>query len=75
LIIFGSPIYIHIPKEKRTNLELSGNKGIFLGYNETSKAYRIYVPGKNFIEVSRDVNFHEEANFLHSRELPSDIEE
>jgi hypothetical protein len=75
LIIFGSPIYINIPKEKMTKLEPSGKKGIFLGYSETSKAYRIYVLGKNSIEVSRDVNFHEEANFLHSRELPSDTEE
>jgi hypothetical protein len=46
-----------------------------VGYSETSKAYRIYVPGKKFIEVSRDVTFHEEAAFRHSRELPCDTEE
>ena len=41
LKIFGCPVYIHIPKEKRTKLDPSGRKGIFVGYNETSKEYRI----------------------------------
>jgi uncharacterized membrane protein YvbJ len=45
LRIFGSPVYIHIPKEKRTKLEPSRNKETFVGYSETSKAYRIYIPG------------------------------
>jgi hypothetical protein len=32
--------------EKRTNMEPSGKKGgVFVGYNENSKAYMIYVPG------------------------------
>jgi hypothetical protein len=75
LRIFGSPVYIHIPKEKRTKLEPSGKKGTFVGYNETSKAYKIYVPGQKFIEVSRDVTFHEEPTFCRSRELPCDTEE
>jgi hypothetical protein len=35
LRIFGSPVYIHIPKEKRTKLEPSEKKGNFVGYNET----------------------------------------
>ena len=37
LIIFGCPIYIHIPKEKRTNLDAFGKKSIFVGYSESSK--------------------------------------
>jgi hypothetical protein len=37
-------VYIHVPKEKRTKLEPSGKKGTFLGYNETLKAYIIYIP-------------------------------
>ena len=45
LRIFGCPVYVHVPKEKRTKLEPSGKKGIFVGYSETSKAYRIYIPG------------------------------
>jgi hypothetical protein len=72
LRIFGCPVFIHIPKEKRTKMELSGKKAIFVGYNETSKAYRIYVPHKRFIEVSRDVTFHEEVAFKHSKESQQD---
>ena len=31
LKIFGCPVYIHIPKEKRTKLDPSGRKVIFVG--------------------------------------------
>jgi hypothetical protein len=75
LRIFGSPVYIHVPKEKRTKLETSGKKRTFVGYSETSKAYKIYAPGKKFIKVSRDMTFHEEVAFRRSRELPCDTEE
>ena len=53
LRIFGCPLYIHIPKEKRTKLSPSGKKGIFVGYSESSKAYRIYFPGYKKIDISR----------------------
>jgi hypothetical protein len=43
LCVFDCPIYIHIPNEKRTKLEPSSLKGIFVGYSETSKAYRVYI--------------------------------
>jgi hypothetical protein len=45
LKIFGCPVFIHIPKEKRNKLEPSGKKGIFVGYCEVSKAFRIYILG------------------------------
>jgi hypothetical protein len=59
LKIFGCPVFIHIPKEKRNKLEPSGKKGIFVGYCEVSKAFRIYIPGHRHIEISRDVTFDE----------------
>ena len=37
LRIFSCPVYIHIPKEKRTKLDPLGKKGIFVGYSESSK--------------------------------------
>jgi hypothetical protein len=75
LIIFCIPIYIHVPKEKRTKLEPSRKKGTFVRYSETSKAYQIYVSRQKYIEVSRYVTFHEESAFRRSKELPCDTEE
>jgi len=43
LLIFGCPVYIHILKEKRKKLDPSGMKGTFVGYVNSSKAYRIYI--------------------------------
>lgn len=71
--VFDCLVYIHVPKE-RTKMEPSGKKGIFVGYSESFKAYRIYVPGQRQIEVSRDVIFHEEAVFRKSKELQLESE-
>ena len=43
-------MYIHIPKEKRTKLDPSGKKGIFVGYFERLKDYIIYFLGYKKIE-------------------------
>jgi hypothetical protein len=74
LRIFRCLVYIHVPKEKRTNMEPSGKNGVFVGYSENSKAYKIYVPGQRQIEVNRDVTFHEETAFKKSRELQQELE-
>ena len=52
LKIFGCLVYIHVPKEKRTKLDPSGKKGIFVGYCEVSKAFRIYILGFHHMEIS-----------------------
>jgi hypothetical protein len=72
LRIFGCPVYIHVPKEKRTEMDPSGKKVTFIGYNETSKDYRIYILGQRHIEISRDVTFDEESTFRKYRESHMD---
>ena len=67
LKIFDFPVNVHILKEKRTKLDLSGKKGIFVGYCEVSKAFIIYIPGFHHMEISRDVTFDEEAALKRSR--------
>ena len=57
LRIFDCPVYIHIPKEKRTKLDPSRKKGKFVGYSESSKDYIIYFPEFKKIDISRDVTF------------------
>jgi hypothetical protein len=45
--------------EKRTKLEPSSEKGLFVDYNETLKDYKVYIPNKRKTLVSRDVKFEE----------------
>ena len=65
-------MYIHIPKEKRTKLDPSGKKGIFVGYSESSKAYRIYFLGFKKIDISRDITFDEDMAYKKSRKRPAE---
>ena len=44
---------------KRDKLDKKSELGFFIGYNSTSKAYRIYLPQNSKIVVSRDVKFLE----------------
>jgi hypothetical protein len=55
LRIFGRVCYCHVPSEKRTKLDPTGEKGILVGYNEVSKACRIFVSACRRIVVRRDV--------------------
>ena len=67
LKIFGCPVYVHILKEKRTKLDPSGKKGIFIGYYEFFKALRIYISGFHHIKTSREVTFYEGTSLKKSR--------
>jgi len=69
LRIFGCVTYSHVPEEKRTKLEPAADKGIFVGYSETSKAFRIYIPALRKVVLRRDVRFEEDAAFRRSRGL------
>ena len=42
--IFGSSAYYHIPSDTHTKLDQTAKRGYFVGYSETSKAYRIFIP-------------------------------
>ena len=70
LRVFGFKVYIHVPKEKRTNFDPSQRKDVFIGYSDTSKAYRIYFRGFENIEMSRYVTFVEHSTYFISRRTP-----
>jgi hypothetical protein len=63
LRIFGCPVYIHIPKDKRKKLEPSRKKGIVVGYSESSEAYIIYILEQHKIEFNREITFNEKMSF------------
>ena len=48
-------------------MDPSSKKGIFVGYCEVSKAFRIYISGFHHIDISRDVTFDEEITLNKSR--------
>ena len=52
--IFGSVCYCHVHADTRKKLDPSGEKGLLVGYNETSKAYRVYILARKRIIMSRD---------------------
>ena len=52
-----------------------GRKSVFVGYSESAKAYRIYIPGQRKIELSRDVTFEEDISYRRSRHAESDSDE
>jgi transposase InsO family protein len=60
LRIFGCVAYSQVPESKRKKLDDRGEKCIFLGYSEESKAYKLYNPLTKKLVVSRDVIFDEE---------------
>ena len=70
--------YSQLPKEKRTKLDPTAEKWIFVGYTETSKAYQIYILALRSVVVRRYVRFEERA-FRRSWELgdrePSTIQQ
>ena len=72
LRIFGCPVYIHILKEKRTKLDPSGRKRIFV-YSESLKDYKIYFLEFKNIDISKDVTFDEDSAYNKSRKKPAEV--
>uniref|UniRef100_A0AAV1TSR5 Integrase catalytic domain-containing protein n=1 Tax=Peronospora matthiolae TaxID=2874970 RepID=A0AAV1TSR5_9STRA len=56
---FGFQTYILTPKESRLKWDPKARAGIFLGYEEASKAYRVYDIEAGQVVIIRDVNFDE----------------
>ena len=70
---FGCNVFMHVPDEKRQKLDKKAVKGIFVGYPEGSKGYKIFIPESKKFSRSRDVKFLENS-FNHS-DLATDMSE
>ena len=42
-----------------------------MGYSEILNSYRIYFPGFNNIDISRDITFDEDSAYIKSRKRPT----
>ena len=60
LRVFGCEAYAHIPKQKRRKLDPKSEKKIFVGYSESSKAYRLLdTDHKGNLTIAKTVVFFE----------------
>ena len=55
--VFGAQIYKHVPKQLRRKLDPLSEKGLFMGYQPDSKAYRVLIDGR--VSIARDLTFVE----------------
>lgn len=68
LYIFGVKTFILLKDTNRHKFTSKAIPGMFAGYSETSKAFRIYVPSKRNVVISKDVRvlkkmyFDEQSN-------------
>jgi len=66
---FGCDAYVHIPKKKRSKLDVKNQKCILVGYNDNHvKAYRLYNPFSKIVIINKDVIFHEESQLQNIKE-------
>lgn len=65
---FGASCFIKIPDQHRRKLDCKADKGIVMGFDLESKAFRVYVPSSNKIVISRDIKF---VNDLHTGHVSS----
>ncbi|KAL6322426.1 hypothetical protein AAG906_008081 [Vitis piasezkii] len=70
--IFGCIAYAHVPT-KRKKLDDKGEKCVFLGVSEASKAYKLFNPLTKKIVTSRDVIFYEESTWNWSGQQPTQV--
>ncbi len=61
--VFGACAYMHIPKENRKKMQSVSERGVFVGYEPDSKAYRVLQERDGRILVSRDVIVNEKPAF------------
>lgn len=74
LRIFGSEVFMHIPKQFRKKLNPKSKKMILVGYQGDSANYRLYDPVTKRISVTRDVVFNETTVYKTSSSRTSNFE-
>jgi hypothetical protein len=55
--VFGSDVWVHVPKQLRKKWDMKSKKGIFVGFGENTKGYKIHLPDTDKVTLERDVVF------------------
>ena len=72
---FGCICFVHVPQENRQKLSSKTTMGVFIGYDDASKVYRVYMPNERKIQLSRDVVFDESKIGFHHLKKPLHVQE
>lgn len=59
---FGCTAYVLNDTPGRSKLDPKGISGVFVGYADTQKAWRVYLPGKRTVTVSVHVRFDDKVD-------------
>ncbi|KAF5783821.1 putative RNA-directed DNA polymerase [Helianthus annuus] len=65
--IFGSTVFVHIPKHKRSKLGPCAEKCVFHGYGHNQKGYRCYNPLRRHMHTTIHCKFLESSLFYESQ--------
>lgn len=68
--VWGCPVHVHIPSEKRKKYDPRSKEGIFVGYvHQTSKLWRIFDPTTKKVTNAANVVFDEAAALKSKQEV------
>ena len=70
LRVFGCDAYIHVPKDKITQLDSISERCIFIGYKDGLKGYKFWNPVTRKVVYSLDVVFREVKDVIKLEFLP-----
>ena len=65
---FGEEVYFYISKEKRRKWNVKAEKSVFVGYDENTKGFRIWLPERGQVKIHRDVRFTDQYYEFNSNE-------
>jgi len=71
LWVWGCKVLYQIPKAKRRKINYKAKEGIFVGYEATSKHYKVYDSSSSQLITVRDVVFYEDMRLSKVKPNPA----
>jgi len=70
--VFGQAALIRNKDVNKGKFESRAKMGVFVGYSEISKGYRIWLPNEGKIEIARDIKFADRMAYPKRKSNPED---